>query len=48
MVGKKYIDYEILQEAMEEGLRMSGWRVLNLCEQEKIWTMNEWMNVTID
>ena len=35
--------YEILQGAMKEGLRMSGWRASNLCEQEKIW-MNEWMN----
>jgi len=37
-------EYEILQEAMKEGLRMSGWRAPNLCEQEKIWTKNEWMN----
>ena len=39
-------EYEILQEAMEEGLKMSGWRVLNLCEQEKDMNlkMNEWMN----
>ena len=33
-----------MQEAMEEGLRMSGWQAPNLCEQEKIWTKNEWMN----
>ena len=44
------IYYEILQEAMEEGLRMNGWRA-RLLDEGKIWSkkwMNERMNVTID
>ena len=39
-------NYEILQEAMEEGLRMNGWQARPL-DEEKIWSkkwMNEWMN----
>ena len=38
--------YEILQEAMEQGLRMSGWE--RPIYEEKIWTKKEWMKVTID
>ena len=40
--------YEILQEAMEQGLRMNGLRA-KLLDEEKIWSkMNEWINVTVD
>ena len=41
--------YEILQEAIKEGLRMSGWRALNYVNKKRYeLKMNEWMNVTID
>ena len=42
------ITYEILQEAMEQGLRMNGWE--QRLDEEKMWSKtNEWMNnVTID
>ena len=34
--------YEILQEAMEQGLRTNSWE--QRIDEEKMWTKNEWMN----
>ena len=36
------ITYEILQEAMEQGLRMNSWE--QRLDEEKMWTKSEWMN----